>query len=151
MTHRRFTSLTRRARSRRARQHARGASSVTSNVDFSTLPQLKSPIRMHTRATRRAGGEWWWWRWRGVGVVRMTHTSMITPPTPHVPITHRRRTYHLDSTHILSTSWGTSHWADSRTPPPPPTPHTAGPVTSHESHLIRASFSIPLARIDDLI
>lgn len=43
----------------------------------------------------------------------MTHASVITA-LPSVPITASERTYHLDSTHILSTSWGTSHQAGSR-------------------------------------
>lgn len=71
-----------------------------------------------------------------------SHINDNTPP-PHVPITHRRRTYHLDSTHILSTSWGTSHRADSRTAllsrlmgtgnwdTPPPPQLDLQPCTSH--------------------
>lgn len=80
---------------------------------FHTAPTQISHQDAHARHTKGGGV---WWRWRGGGV-RMTHTSMITPPPhthTHVPITHRQRTY-LDSTHILSTSWGTSHRADSRT------------------------------------
>lgn len=56
---------------------------------------------IHTSTRHMKGGE----RWSGAGGGQDdSHINDNTPPP--VPITHRRRTYHLDSTHILSTSWG---------------------------------------------
>lgn len=83
---------------------------------FSTLPQLQCPIRMHTLICTRTPHEG-----RGMTAVVVgrgcqddSHINDKAPPPPPVSITPRQRTYHLDSTHILSTSWGTSQQAGSR-------------------------------------
>lgn len=79
--------------------------------------------------------------------------SHINDNTPHPPRPNHTQTedisfgFYPHPLHIL----GNLPLGRQQDPPTPTHPPTAGPVTSHESHLIRASFSIPLARIDDLI